>query len=242
MIITSKYLFRFMPFALVIGLFSPLAVHIGTIGQADAAEQRTTESDIEKIRLEHTRQAAEWGLTEQEWARYEELKKGRQGILAPGLDPLTMLGIEAKSSAERKHYAQLQAAFEMQRIERVLAYQRAYDEAIGELTVGMHRIEPFSLNDRANVSRFRHSSRFSVLAAIDDCSECDDVIRKLISDGESADIFLIDSRGDDERIRHWAARLKIPADRVMDRTITLNHGTGIETDAKSLPVIDEQRQ
>ena len=39
----------------------------------------------------------EWGLTEQEWQRYQELNQGARGIWSPGLDPLTSLGVESRN-------------------------------------------------------------------------------------------------------------------------------------------------
>ena len=51
----------------------------------------------------------EWGLTEQEWQRYQELNQGARGIWSPGLDPLTSLGVESRNEQERERYARLLA-------------------------------------------------------------------------------------------------------------------------------------
>ncbi len=50
------------------------------------------------------RQAREWGLHPEEWARYRQLMQGPLGIYSPQLDPLTALGIEARSEEERRRY------------------------------------------------------------------------------------------------------------------------------------------
>jgi len=47
------------------------------------------------------RQAREWGLQPEEWARYRQLMQGPLGVYSPQLDPLTALGIEARSDEER---------------------------------------------------------------------------------------------------------------------------------------------
>ena len=61
--------------------------------------------------------------------RYRELMEGPLGIHSPNLDPLTALGIEARSDEERRRYAELQVQVEARRVEKLLAYQRAYDDA-----------------------------------------------------------------------------------------------------------------
>lgn len=73
--------------------------------------------------------AKEWGLTNKEYERYQNLMQEPRGIWSPGLDPLTALGVEARSDEERRRFAELQVKAERQRVEKELAYQRAYDEA-----------------------------------------------------------------------------------------------------------------
>ncbi len=62
------------------------------------------------------------------------------GHFSPNLDPLTALGIEARSDEERRRYAELQVQVEAQRVEKTLAYQRAYDAAWQRLHPGMQRV------------------------------------------------------------------------------------------------------
>ncbi len=86
------------------------------------------------------RVAGDWGLQPQEWARYRELMDGPLGIYSPNLDPLSALGIEARTDEERRRYAELQVQVEARRIEKLLAYQRAYDQAWQRLSPGMQRV------------------------------------------------------------------------------------------------------
>lgn len=72
-----------------------------------------------------SKQAASWGLTEQEWTRFEQIQAGPRGFWSPNLDPLTALGVEAQTNQERQRYAELQVALEAKRAERELAYQNA---------------------------------------------------------------------------------------------------------------------
>ena len=48
------------------------------------------------------RLAKDWGLEPEEWTRYRHLMQGPLGIYSPNLDPLTALGIEARTSDERR--------------------------------------------------------------------------------------------------------------------------------------------
>src|SRR3546814_20575381 len=73
--------------------------------------------------------ARDWGLGTEEWTRYVELMDGPLGIYSPNLDPLSALGVEARSDEERRRYAELQVQAEARRVEKLLAYKRAYDDA-----------------------------------------------------------------------------------------------------------------
>lgn len=66
--------------------------------------------------------AQEWKLTEKEWQRYEMLKKEKRGLFSPNLDPLTLLGIEARTYEERRYFAELVVKQEFQRVEAELAF------------------------------------------------------------------------------------------------------------------------
>src|SRR3546814_12881252 len=77
------------------------------------------------------RQAREWGLQPEEWARYRQLMQGPLGVYSPQLDPLTALGIEARSEEERRRYAELQVQAEAQRVGKTLAY-RSEERRVGK--------------------------------------------------------------------------------------------------------------
>ena len=107
---------------LLLGLLSNSAL-------ADTTETQRSDSGQQDLQRAGTQAAQHWGLTEQEWSRFEEIRRGPRGYWSPSLDPLTALGVEARDDAERQRYAELQVRLEAARAERELAYQRAYDEA-----------------------------------------------------------------------------------------------------------------
>jgi len=170
------------------------------------------------------RQARDWGLRPEEWARYRQLMQGPLGIYSPNLDPLTALGIEARSYEERNRYAELQVQAESRRVNKTLAYQRAYDAAWKRLFPGQQRVNParracarFRQQGVRPAGRFRESRLPAVRAA-----------RAPIAGGRrhSFDLYMVGSRQDDARIRQWAAQAGIDPGRVQARTITLNHDAG----------------
>lgn len=157
-------------------------------------------------------QAQRWGLTQEEWTRYQQLMKSERGIWSPGIDPLTALGVEANNAGERKRYAEMLARREYQRVEKELAFQRAYDDA-------WKRLYPTLTKLRDSVS-----GRIALLVR-DNCPACERQLATLLQNGAPLDIWLADSNGNDEKLRRWAQRHHIDPERVRERSLTLNHGT-----------------
>ncbi|WP_313054347.1 TIGR03759 family integrating conjugative element protein [Pseudomonas lopnurensis] len=185
----------------------------------------TSRSRSTSIERNDEQSAREWQLSSEEWVRFRELMQGPLGTYSPNLDPLTVLGIEARSDEERRRYAELQVQAEAHRVEKLLAYQHAYDEAWQRLHPDMPRVilpgaEPaFSPLATASTER-------PALFVQDDCTACDRVAQRLQASGADFDIYVVGSRADDEHIRTWAQRIGIDPARVRSRKITLNHDAG----------------
>ena len=87
--------------------------------------------------------AQSWGLSEIEWQRYRSLLQGIRGSVSPAtLSPLEVLGIHARDDAERTRYAEQWAIAMRDDAERILAFQRAYDEANRRLFPDTPLIDP----------------------------------------------------------------------------------------------------
>ncbi|MCI4235303.1 TIGR03759 family integrating conjugative element protein [Dickeya dianthicola] len=193
---------------------------------AMAQPPTTTQSRIVPVQGEQHRDerlAQEWGLKADEWQRYSELMEGPIGTYSPNLDPLSALGIEARSDEERQRYAELQVKAEARRVEKLLAYQRAYDEAWQRLNPGMQRV---SLPD-AGLSRnaVTGNGRTAVFVK-DNCLPCTQLVQRLQASGTAFDLYMVGSRQDDALIRAWARRAQIDPEQVRNGTITLNHDAG----------------
>ncbi|CAM7016331.1 TIGR03759 family integrating conjugative element protein [Morganella morganii] len=175
--------------------------------------------------------AQEWELTPDEWLRYQQLKNGRRGVLSPGLDPLTMLGTEARSDEERRRLAELWVKQEFQRTEAELAFQREVDNAWRRI---FPRLLPVRHNPMATGRR--------ALFVRENCPKCDQRLTQLLATGQPLDIYLVGSGGQDSAVRRWAQKQRIPAAKVASRHITLNHDNGqwLKYSGGKMPVLLQQ--
>lgn len=209
-------------------VISILLLSVAISAQAATTESRNAQSPA-RITIETTlaeRQARDWGLQPEEWSRYKEVMQGPLGTYSPQLDPLTALGIEARTEAERRHYAELQVRAESRRVEKTLAYQRAYDAAWQRLFPSLQRVNLAETDSPStSPSLTRSQGRLAVFIK-EGCPSCEQRVQQLQASGSAFDLYMVGSRQDDSRIRQWAARVSIDPAKVRARTITLNHDSG----------------
>lgn len=209
---------------------APLPSAAGAGGAASSVQQLTSESTLSQNKHDD-KAAQEWGLTSKEYERYQEVMQGPRGVYSPGLDPLTALGIEARSDSERRRFAELQVQAERQRVDRELAYQRAYDEAYQRLYPGIKAIEisasssPQSQAGSGSGPALEGNGRMALFVK-DDCLPCIDQVKRLQATQTPFDLYFVGSQNDDERIRRWAILAGIDPSSVKNRLITLNHDQG----------------
>jgi integrating conjugative element protein (TIGR03759 family) len=170
------------------------------------------------------RLAREWGLRPDEWVRYRRLMQGPLGIWSPHLDPLTALGIEARSASEREHYAALEVRMEGERVQKILTYQRAYDDAWKRLYPTLEPVEFSRAPHPRAAAPPPQSSRLAVFVK-DPCAACDAIVAKLQRERRKFDIYMVGLQSDAD-IRAWAAHVGIQPALVRARVITLNHDAG----------------
>jgi integrating conjugative element protein (TIGR03759 family) len=207
-----------------------------------SATQVTTTQSQATLDARHEQHLAQaWGLKREEWTRYRELMRGPLGIYSPNLDPLTALGIEARSDSERMRYAQLQARVEGARVQKLIAYQRAYDEAWKQLFPGLPRVRRIqgSEQEEKRVAASATDARVAVFVK-GGCPACDARVLALQAAGRTFDLYMIGTRGDDAVIHAWASRIAVDPAKVRTRAITLNHDAGrwLQVgDAGALPAV-----
>jgi len=192
------------------------------MGNPVTTPSRVQDTQSTPLRRSHFEQAANWGLTEQEWTRFEQIQVGPRGFWSPNLDPLTALGVEAETDQERQRYAELQVALEAKRAERELAYQNAYTVAWAKLFPGLLPIQGMASPSPASSAVMpRHA-----LFVEDHCPACTAEAQRLQSSDMAFDIYLVGSQGEDERVRRWARQADVDPAKVQRRQITLNHDRG----------------
>lgn len=222
-------------FSALVALVVSMTLAAQSANAADTSTTRATQSRVTpsigtpsaQADLE-ANQAAEWGLKAEEWTRYRQLMRGSLGVYSPNIDPLTALGIEARTDDERRRYAELQVRAEGRRTEKLLAYQRAYDEAWKRLFPTLQPLRTSAAAPRATASAPVASDSPQRLAVFikEGCPPCDERVRQLQAAGRAFDIYMVGSRNDDAQIRSWAARVQIDPSKVRSRAITLNHDGG----------------
>lgn len=187
-----------------------------------------------KLKMNTLQQQSEsWGLSQEEYLHYQEFMAGPRGIQSPGLDPLTALGIEARTDAERRRFAELWVKHEFTRTEKELQFQREVDAAWKRLFPDVMPV---------NMGKAIPERRLAVFVKSTDCSLCESRLQKLLAAGRELDIYLVDSNGDDAKLRQWAKDHLIPVDKVRSRQITLNHDGGrwIRFGSGLMPVVLQQ--
>ncbi|MDC9607135.1 TIGR03759 family integrating conjugative element protein [Xenorhabdus griffiniae] len=180
----------------------------------------------------------DWGLSIEDYTRYQEIMKGRRGIQSPGLDPITVLGIETQSDVERKRLAELWVQQEYLRVEKELRFQHEVDAAWKRL---YPNTLPVNLGNPAGIANDTQG-RLALFVRIDDCTQCDARLAAILAEKRPVDIYVVDSRGDDSRIREWANAKKIPIERVKTKEITLNHDEGrwLKYGEMRMPIVLQQ--
>ncbi|CDM88733.1 TIGR03759 family integrating conjugative element protein [Xenorhabdus bovienii] len=163
-------------------------------------------------------QAKQWKLSADEYQHYQHLMKGPRGIQSTGLDPLTTLGIEAESDAERRRYAEQWVRAEFARTEKELRFQREVDTA-------WQRLFPDVLPVNMEKSR-ETNGRLALFIKAKDCLPCETRLSGVLAANQPVDIYLVDSQSNDDILRQWAKTHRIPVERVRNRQITLNHDAG----------------
>jgi integrating conjugative element protein (TIGR03759 family) len=175
--------------------------------------------------LSNEQLARDWGLKPEEWTRYRQLMQGPLGVYSPNVDPLSALGIEAQSEDERQRYAELQVLAEARRVEKLLAYQRAYDIAWRKQFPGLLPVNLAGSKPPTGLRAPQGSGRLALFVKAD-CPPCVQQVKSLQSAGTAFDLYLVGSRQDDSRIRRWARQVGLEPTKVHDRIITLNHDGG----------------
>ena len=194
-------------------------------GTGTAATPDTTLSASELAR------ARAWGLSATEWQRYQALMQGIRGSVSPAtISPIEVLGIHARDREERRRYAETWARTLHDDVDRILAFQRAYDDAAKRLYPNVPLVDIARLPRKVDKrTTFQSGDRVLFFTGAE-CPACDRVLNRLlkrVDEFGGLDIYLTDLvPGDDAAVRAWATEHKIDPALVHSRRVTLNHDAG----------------
>lgn len=198
------------------------SLHAQELGTKTSVELTSTLRPDMAMPVTEAALAQQWGLREEELDRFRTLMQGPLGTYSPNLDPLSALGIEARTDAERRRYALLQVEAEAARVEKLLAYQRAYDEAWKDRFPAMALVNSPPMNSPVTNNATTKNAVFVRY----DCSECERLVKQLLSSGAGFDLYVVDSAQNDKRIRQWVQQVGIKPTKIRDSSITINHDNG----------------
>ena len=198
----------------------------------ETKEKQLKHTHINTLELAEENHRQQWALSKDDWTRYKTLMQGIRGSISPkNISPVEVLGTHARTDAERTKYAEIWARMRHEDIDRILAFQLAYNQAFAKLYPHEQMIDTRLLNlDQS--SDFKPADRVLVFLKIEQCAECEAIIQKIMLDEAvntlHVDIYFVDTQNkiDDDKIRRWAKRQHINAQRLKTGSITLNHDKG----------------
>jgi integrating conjugative element protein (TIGR03759 family) len=202
---------------------------------SQASNARKTEI-IETEATASAEAARVWGLSDQEWRKYQQVMSDQRGIWSPGLDPITALGVSADTAAERERYAELYVRTEFERTRKELAFQLAVDNAWARL----YPETPIIGTRAAAKVALQGASRYALIVS-PDCGECTELLEQRIDSmmteaTEGVDVHVVGTGNDDEVLRRWVAAQPALIAALKSGRATVNHGNQFR-DLSQFPAI-----
>lgn len=182
--------------------------------QTSSASNTNNTSQTQRERYESDLRRKQWNLDREEWARYESIMKGPRGLWSPNLDPLQVLGIDARTSTERSKYARLMLDMELKRHDKEWAFAKEYTKQ------GALLKKQRDASKTGTVPAYL-ISRKKVYVKLPCHSKCEGLVKNLLKKRQSFDVYVVDATN--VQIATWAKKMLIPPLLVSKGQITLNH-------------------
>ena len=260
----SKHLFKYPISVICCSIFSlPVLANPGIKNESlDARQTRSHNLAQEDARYQKDaiEKSDRWGLMPEEWKRYEYLMRGPAKFAFKDQDPLVVLGIYANTQQERTRYAKLYSEQEYDRIQGLLAMDRAFTAEYKKLSLkrdngvvfdpgllGIISDRKKGLGNRSSLNSIETIALSKgdrlVLFVGHGCNECDDAYQqaytKARAENSVLDIYYMGNDVKDGDIRSWARKTGVNPVDVKNGLVTLNHDNGVSKrfGAKSYPSI-----
>ncbi len=252
--------FRVMPTAI-----AGCVVLLFGLGVADAGNEHTTISSIETSEVSlselNMTRAKAWGLSLEDYEKSQTLREGVGSYWDDSTDPITMLGIHAKTANKRRFYAEKLVRFEYRMYGKLQAFENAHSAAWQKL---YPKAAKFDFTESRKARSFDENDIFPVsedaLAVqqsdfipdlgrlayfINIPCQCEQTIARLIRGAlnKPVDFYIVNAK-DDKQIQLWAAQMQIPVELVQRNAITLNQDKGLHLKAgiNEFPVLTERTE
>ena len=194
-------------------------------------------------------QAQIWGLTEDEEKRYLALMENKSGLYYEGLHltPVDILGLNARTVAERAHFAELSAHFEAQKVAQNLAYNSAFHKAYNEIfkntpVVGRNfDPSPYSPLAHKPVALRARDELYLFVKQTDPVKSIITSLSEAIGQTVDTRLHLMITDASNEDIQLFAHRMGLPHELVLSGRISLNSGRmqyeGLSIENKKTPLL-----
>lgn len=233
---------RLRGYKILIAAFALVMLGSPSADAQTAVPTERAETELSATKRAPLKEAADrWGLTESEYRRYRELMTGPRGALSdPTITPIEVLGIEARSMAEREKYAELYVEMMAREADKALAFTRTvhatWARTHGDVKVLNHaRInaarEDFGSRYGPLPLGLRRPGRLMIFTQLD-CGPCRNSVSDALAKIDAgtfigADIYFVElEQGRDAEIRKWARGLDLSPEKIRKRRITLNYDQG----------------
>ncbi|MCD6047007.1 MAG: uncharacterized protein K0S08_654 [Gammaproteobacteria bacterium] len=206
----------------------------------ESASVISTQEQTSQVKNTVIGTAQDWDLSENEWQNYQKLISGPAGKWYPQLTPAEVLGMYADNDQDEKHFAEIAAKEEHDKIARELSFNNAFHNAMLKLYSDEPVIKDFDMSvfNPAKGKSIAHGSTTVTLEAGDHLVAFVDTtpgldflavpsLLGLIRNhpGVYLDIYCAGNISDAD-IQLWAKMNNIPVDLVNKGLITLNHDNG----------------
>ena len=169
-------------------------------------------------------------------------------VWSPKIDPITLLGVESETDAQRNHYARLFNQVETERTKKELAFAFAQSSDLKKLNPKSNAFTPYleqrkqrriSYHNQGSISQGSPASNIewettTYVAYVDllvECkAKCKSLVQKVLKE-DRVDFYFVGVE-DDTSIYSFAKENAISSQRVKSGRITLNYG-----DKEKLPSI-----
>lgn len=177
--------------------------------------------------------AKSWGLSTTEWSKYKRLKEtSSRAVLVPNIDPITLLGTEAKTDSERKYYARLFNDMEIKRSIQDVAFGFAQNADIQRRTPGHNAFK--SSKEKRNLRKANYLAGIAkqketpdeYVAFVDFNKKCGDACQvqldQVTSGGNFVHFYFLNAKSDDQLFK-FVEKHQIDAKKIKSGYYTLNY-------------------